>query len=350
MNNNYYTILGISKNASQEEIKKSYRKLALKHHPDKNPNDEDKFKKISEAYSVLSDPEQRKKYDMGGIDFSRIFQQGGMNPFDMFNSMFNQRQSSSQPKKNRDYIMNLNITLKQIAQNKKLKISYERKSKCIDCNGTCLKKGYSLKKCNICDGKGTIKENVRLGPLNLQKDIVCGYCKGKCTVFPSKSKCEKCNGNGIIISQKQVVINTIECYENKFLKFLNFGDFFIDTKSYSDLIIKMNITNVEPYTLDNNNLILHMNISLKDSIFGNTWTICHPTGEIFDIDNLKVAKFLDPTKTYILKNKGIKGQKTTGDLIIYFQIIDYTVEKNVLNNIRKIDNEKKIEKKNSLSL
>ncbi len=349
MNNNYYEILGVSKNATSDEIKKSYRKLALKHHPDKNPNDEDKFKKISEAYSVLSDPEQRKNYDMGGIDFANIFQQRGMNPFEMFNNIFKQRQTTSQYKQNRDYIMTLNITLKQIAQNKKLKISYNRKTKCFECNGTCLKKGYSMKKCNICEGRGLIKENISLGPLNIQKDVVCGYCKGKCIVFPSNSKCEECNGNGIINSQKQIIINTNECYENGFLKFLNFGDFYVDTKSYSDLIIKMNITDTKPYILDKNNLILHIDISLKDSLLGNTWNINHPSGENFDIDNIKIPKFLDPTQTYVLKNKGISGIKSTGDLIIYFQITNYFLENNILKDIRKIE-KKKIEKKNSLSL
>jgi len=301
---------------------------------------------------VLSDPEQRKKYDMGGIDFSQIFQQHGnnMNPFEMFNNIFKQRQPKSQDKPNNDYIMPLNITLKQICQNKKLKISYDRKSKCPECNGSRLKEGYSMKTCNICEGRGTIKENVSLGPISIQKNVICGFCQGNCIIFPTNSKCEKCNGNGIINSQKQVIINTTECYENGFLKFLNFGDFYIDTKSYSDLIIKMNIIDCKQYTVNKNNLILHMDISLKDSLFGNTWTINHPSGKDFDIDNLKDPKILDPAKTYILKKKGIPGIKYTGDLIIYFQIVDYFIENLILNDIRKINHEKKIEKKNSLSL
>lgn len=347
--NNYYDVLEISKNATQDEIKKSYRKLALIHHPDKNPNnDQEKFKKISEAYSVLSDPDKRKKYDMGGIDFANIFQQNNMNPFQMFNNIFNP--SRSHQKKNYDYIITIDIKLKQICQNKKLKISYNRNSKCPDCNGTKLKKGYSMKKCNICNGSGSIKQNVNIGPVILQKNIMCGYCKGKCFVLPSNSKCEKCNGNGILISEKQIIINTTECYENTFLKFLNMGNFNIDTKLYSDLIIKIHILDYTPYILDKNNLILNLDISLKDSLFGNTWTINHPSGENFDIDNIKLPKILDPNISYILKKKGIKGIKYTGDLIINFKIIDYSIENLSLNNIRKFGFEKKKEKKNSLSL
>ena len=139
MPNNLYEILEIDKNADTNEIKKSYRKLARKWHPDKNNQSEEsqeKFKKINEAYAVLSDPQKRRQYDMGGGIFSDV------NPFDIFSHFFNVNKSNSpfQNNNSANIIYELKVPLEKLCKDKSLKITYERNNKCGQCEGKKIKK------------------------------------------------------------------------------------------------------------------------------------------------------------------------------------------------------------------
>ena len=163
---NYYEILGVSKEATAEEIKKSYRKLSLKYHPDKNPEGEDQFKEISEAYSILSDDVKRNDYDNGGMNMKDLFNGGG-NPFDMFNDLFGNRGFKQQPRtrRGRDLNVNLNITLED---------SYFGKEKTLNFNRV----NTNNKMCGTCKGNGVMQQVVQQGPFRQVLNISCPQCGG----------------------------------------------------------------------------------------------------------------------------------------------------------------------------
>lgn len=165
-NESLYKILGVQKNATSVDIKKAYRKLAMKNHPDKG-GDADKFKEITDAYEILSNDEKRKTYDQGGRD--ALKRGGGIDPGDIFGSMFNMggrgRQSSSK-KKGKMLIHNINVTLQDIYNGKKKKLKIKRKI--IDNN--------KVKTCNVCNGTGVTTQTIRMGPMVQQMQSACRTC------------------------------------------------------------------------------------------------------------------------------------------------------------------------------
>jgi molecular chaperone DnaJ len=163
---NYYEILGVSKEATAEEIKKSYRKLSLKYHPDKNPDGEEKFKEISEAYTILSDSEKRRQYDRGGTSFEDMFSGGG-NPFDMFNDLFGNKGFNQRPRTRRGKDINttLNITLED---------SYFATEKTLTFNRVTT----NNKMCGTCKGNGAVQQMVQSGPFRQMINTTCPNCGG----------------------------------------------------------------------------------------------------------------------------------------------------------------------------
>jgi molecular chaperone DnaJ len=200
---NYYEILGVSPSASKDEIKKAYRELAKKYHPDKNKNDkqaEEKFKEINEAYDVLSDDKKRKEYDIrlkGGFGFD------GLNINDIFNEFFGGgfgfgfgfddfNKSRNQTKFKYDLQINVGIRLKDVINkngNNIKKIRYKYKKLCEECGG----KGGDEKTCDVCNGSGFIKSDIFSGYSEIK---VCNKCKGKGAI--KTNICKKCNGRGYV--------------------------------------------------------------------------------------------------------------------------------------------------------
>lgn len=215
----YYEILGLDRNASKADIKKAYRKLALKYHPDKNPDKaaEEKFKEISEAYAVLYDDEKRKMYDMyghagidqrytyedifRGADFSDIF--GGMG-FDFgFNDIFerffghrmNFERGGSRVKRGMDLRYDIEITLENAYNGLDTEVTVPRSEKCDNCNGTGAKPGSSPKKCSQCDGTGQMRRSQRTAFGMFTQVTTCPRCRGEGIVI--EEKCNICNGQGV---------------------------------------------------------------------------------------------------------------------------------------------------------
>ncbi|MBC7981896.1 DnaJ domain-containing protein [Candidatus Parcubacteria bacterium] len=225
MNKDYYKTLGVDKNASSEEIKKAFRKLALEHHPDKNGGKDDRFKEINEAYSTLSDKSKREQYDrfgsagpsqggggqgFDGFDFSG-FNQGGNVDFDLgdiFGSFFGsgrgrgQGQGRSQQKKGEDIMVNVQLSFKESVLGADKAIEYSRHKTCLTCNGA---KGTDLKKCSHCDGQGfqTKVQRTILG--NIEQQYVCEYCEGTGKI--PTNKCKTCHGAGVVKEKENITIH-----------------------------------------------------------------------------------------------------------------------------------------------
>ena len=213
----YYEILGVKKDASGAEIKKAYRKLAMKFHPDKNKDAgaEEKFKEISEAYAVLSDDKKRADYDAyGHAGFDNMYSQedifrganfrgfedlfrnmgfGGGDPFDIFSSMFGGGMGR-RANVGHDLQTEMEVTLEEAAKGTKKKLSYWRNAPCPRCGGTGGEPGSKLNTCNQCGGQGRVKQMRRMGPMAFATVTACPQCRGVGQSY--EKNCRECNGSG----------------------------------------------------------------------------------------------------------------------------------------------------------
>lgn len=318
-----YDTLEIPPNASENEIKKAYRKLAMKHHPDKG-GDSSKFKEISSAFEVLSDHEKRVKYDRFGCTDDKPSNNGpgfGVDPMDIFNSFFGNMHGRSngrhRTEKNTQSI-NIGVTLEDMFNGKQTKLKIERDSCCESCNGVGSNEPKTT--CPQCNGSGVCTRILQFGPGMIQKiQGMCQKCNGKgCCV---KKYCELCSGKGTL-RQNHIVEFEIPkgCSDNERVIFTDKGDF-IPERGYSDLelIIKQKEHNV----FSRKNMDLHMikSISLSDALFGINVPLKHldNTNYVFKTFPGSVIQY---NKVYVAHGLGMKKHNNkVGDLYISFDIV-----------------------------
>lgn len=223
MAKNYYDILGVEKKASQEEVKKAFRKLAQKHHPDKGGN-EATFKEITEAYSVLSDDRKRREYDSygqtfaggagpgpGGFDPSQYggFGQGGVefdlnDIFEGFGDIFGGGQRGSRVKRGRDISIDIEISFKESIQGVARSVLLTKVSACDTCDGSGAKPGTDMDTCKACNGNGKVHET-RNSPLGSFTSVrACSECDGVGKI--PKEKCATCSGRGVVRKEEEIKI------------------------------------------------------------------------------------------------------------------------------------------------
>jgi molecular chaperone DnaJ len=245
-----YTILGVSKNASPDEIKKAYRKLAHQHHPDKRGGDEKKFKEINEAYQILSDSEKKSRYDQfghagangfggngqgfGGFDFGGGFE-------DIFN-MFSGGQGfggrRNEPSKGEDLHIELHINKKDFGQIRRFE--FDTQKACQECSGSGVAKGHSLKTCGTCRGAGQVQQNVRTLFGTFSAASVCGECGGKGKI-PEKI-CSECKGHGRVKSKRPMEVHVPEKVEDGYTIVVpKGGNAGPEGKPAGDLIIQLRV-------------------------------------------------------------------------------------------------------------
>ena len=344
----YYNILGVNKNSSESEIKKAYKKMCMKYHPDRNQGNkeeaEEKFKKIAQAYKVLSDSELKRKYDLygeeglndNGVDMSNI------NPFDIFSnftSMFDGMRGQRQEEKIKSPTRQeeLKLPLEDLYTGKSIKINYRKKIKCVNCNGLGCENVNDIVQCELCEGKGSILKIRRLGPMIQQMSTQCYKCAGKGSIIKLGCECTKCNGTKYneIIHTLQVNIK-IGTKNGDRLVFYNEGDWDTEYKEPGDLhLIVKETKSSNGMVREGENLILKMKISLYDSLCGLNKIIKHLDGRNV---LLKYEKVINPYTKMFIENEGmIDVNGTIGDLIIEFAIqFPEEIEEKRLQYLKKI--------------
>jgi len=309
---NYYEILGVDENASQDTIKKAYKKLSKQYHPDVNPQGEEKFKEISEAYENIGDEVKRQEYNQrknnpfGGFD-------NGFDIHSMFEQMMNgNRQAAKAPDKVLE--ITINPVESYLGTKKELKFNYYKM--CEPCNG----EGGDKKICGSCNGRGFQVQIFGTGLFRQQFQVQCGDCGGN--GFKIVKLCNGCFGNGAVIDTEILNVSLPQNIDNgDFMRLKNRGDFNTKVKKRGDLILKVNIDNTGNFEKNGIDLIYKKRLSTIDLLFNDFIEVEHPEGEL----KLTKPETLDTDKPLRIVNKGYKINGAIGNFYIKISV---TNEKN----------------------
>lgn len=324
-----YQTLGVSREASQQEIKNQYRKLAKQFHPDKNPETQQKFKQISHAYQILSDKNKKQQYDMS-LNFNG-FGFGHMFGFDNIFNNVNRSQHEHSEDIHTSIIINLSDVVKQNIVQKQIQV----KEKCTYCSGTGAKDG-NLHICQRCNGSGVISERINMGSAIFQRTLNCNECNGTGKVV--RDPCVQCNGSGYKIIKEFVQINIPVGIEEVTMSIRGKGH--RNKQIPGNLFVKVNINNNTIFTRRGNNIIHKHKIHYCDLILGTKCELQDLYGNNISIDIPTGTK-----ESIVHKNSGIysilvNNGQIKGDLILqiecYIPSLDYisNKQKNLLQEIR----------------
>ena len=336
----FYDVLGVSKDASESDIKKAYRKLAIKYHPDKNPGDQDaeeKFKEVSAAFEVLKDAEKRRKYDQFGHDAFRGGPSSahGVDPFDLFRDVFGgggsgggggfgsifedffgggQQSGSESGKRGSDLRVSINITLEQAASGIEKEIKYHHHAECDSCDGSGSASGSNKVMCSTCGGIGQVASNQ--GFISIRR--TCPTCNGSGVTI--ENPCTKCKGVGRMrISDSLKVDIPAGVDDGNRLCSRGRGDAGIFGGPSGDLYVDINVKQHKIFERDGDDLFHELYIPFTLAVLGGTVNV--PTLE--KKVSLKIPAGTQSNKTFRIKDKGmpnLRAKNKFGDLYVKITI------------------------------
>ncbi len=327
----YYEILGISRDAEQEEIKKAYRKLTRQYHPDRNPDDpqaSDKFKEITEAYKVLSDPHKRAQYDryghsgMEGADFGDFgdFSQDFSGFEDIFDMFFGGRRTrtSRRPRRGADLQYQLNLKFEEAAFGGEKEISIPRVENCPDCGGSGSQPGSHPETCPQCGGRGEVSYRHQTAFGNFVQTRTCERCRGEGQIITDP--CKTCNGQGQVRRQRNLKVNIPPGVDTGHkLRMAGEGEAGPNNGPPGDLYI---VIEVEPHSVfrrEGSDLYCQVPISIVQAILGDEIQVPTLEGKV----SLKIPSGTQPGRRFRLKNKGLQNIQGygRGDLYVEARVV-----------------------------
>ena len=334
-NKDYYAVLGLEKGASDDEIKRAFRKLAVKYHPDRNQGNaeaEEKFKEINEAYQILSDPEKRAKYDQFGsaaFDGTGGFNGGGFGGFDgfdmggfgdIFESFFGGGGGSSRrrngPVRGNDIEYTVTLTFEEAVFGVEKEISVTRSENCEHCNGSGAEPGTNVKTCPTCGGSGQVRVQ-RQTPLgSFVSTSTCDHCHGSGKI--TETPCKECRGKGHIRKTRKIKVNIPAGVDTgNVMPLRGQGEHGLRGGSPGDLYVKINVTPSKTFTRKGNDVYIDAHISMAKAALGTEITVATVDGNV---------KYTVPAGTqsgtmFRLKGKGIQRVNSSGKGDQYVKVI-----------------------------
>ncbi|HNU96945.1 MAG TPA: molecular chaperone DnaJ [Candidatus Portnoybacteria bacterium] len=336
MSKDYYKTLGVDKNASKEEIKQAFRKLAHQHHPDKG-GDEKKFKEINEAYSILSNDEKRQQYDQFGSDFSGFTGQGGMSwedifrnyqsqgqnvEFDLgdifgggggFSNIFSQffngggRTHKARKEKGKDIVVDLEISLEEAFSGVVKEINLKKYNVCKHCKGTGGEPGSGKKKCSECDGQGQVQQTKRTFFGTFSQVITCSKCFGEGEL--NEKECKECKGTGRVHEIENIKIDLPAGVDNEqTIKIPSKGEAAKKGGVQGDLYVRVHLKQHEYFTRKRDDLYCDAEIKYSQAVLGDKINILTMEGDL----QLKIPAGTEAGKMFRLSGKGMPRLNSYG--------------------------------------
>ncbi len=359
----YYEVLGVSKNASEEEIKSSYRKLAKKYHPDlnKEPGAEEKFKEVQEAYEVLSDPNKKSRYDQFGFAaFDPNGGASGFNGFDGFQSGFQDvdlgdifgsffgggsRRRSAQrngPIKGNDSFVSIKISLMDAVKGKKIEMPITFDEICSSCGGTGAQSPSDIVTCTNCKGTGTVRQRTQTIFGTMESQSACPTCGGSGKII--KNRCTACSGKGYKRTKTKIDVTIPAGINNgQQLRVGGKGERGLNGGPNGDLYIEVNITPDSFFKREGNDIHVDLTMNMIDASLGSVVEIPTVYGKV----DLSIPEGTQSGQILKMKGKGIKDLRSAnyGDQYVHIKVEtpkNLTQEqKDLLSRFQDIESKKK---------
>lgn len=313
-NTEYYDRLGVSKDASQDEIKRAYRKMSKKYHPDinKEPGAEEKYKEVQEAYETLSDDQKRAAYDQYGPDGANGFGgQGGFGGFDggagfggfedIFSSFFGggATRNPNAPRQGDDLQYRVNLSFEEAIFGAEKEVHYNREATCKTCSGSGAKPGTSPVTCGRCHGQGVINVDTQTPLGMMRRQVTCDVCRG--TGQEIKEPCQTCHGTGHEKQTHKVSVKIPAGVETgQQIRLAGQGEAGFNGGPYGDLFVIINVNPSDKFTRDGSTIYYTLNISFVQAALGDTVEVPTVHGNV----EMTIPAGTQTGKTFRLKGKG----------------------------------------------
>lgn len=313
-NTEYYDRLGVSKDASQDEIKRAYRKMSKKYHPDinKEPGAEEKYKEVQEAYETLSDDQKRAAYDQYGPDGANGFGgQGGFGGFDggagfggfedIFSSFFGggATRNPNAPRQGDDLQYRVNLSFEEAIFGAEKEVHYNREATCKTCSGSGAKPGTTPVTCGRCHGQGVINVDTQTPLGMMRRQVTCDVCHG--TGQEIKEPCQTCHGTGHEKQSHKVSVKIPAGVETgQQIRLAGQGEAGFNGGPYGDLFVIINVNPSDKFTRDGSTIYYTLNISFVQAALGDTVEVPTVHGNV----EMTIPAGTQTGKTFRLKGKG----------------------------------------------